>query len=115
MSASRTTGFFNYISQDIVLSRAGQLVAFGTTHASPSLASFGIQVTTTSVTCQMQFCAAIPQGTHVAAGGAEADLAQGQTAQIGKLSFTVEENSSLLVAGNCDANGRRSMGGFMAP
>jgi hypothetical protein len=106
---------FTYIAQEMVLSRAGALLAFGTIDSGPALARFGIQVTSTAIPCRMQLCGGIPHRTHVTAGGTETEVATGETKLIGNLSFTVEANSGGYGSGGCDAKGFVSMGGFVVP
>jgi hypothetical protein len=101
--------------QTIALARAGQLIAFGVADGSalPQLGSFGIQVSDGGEACKVERCANVPRRTQVTVGNMAATLDQGETQQVGDVSFTVEEHSRWFSNGGCDGNNHIQMGGYV--
>jgi hypothetical protein len=101
--------------QTIALVRAGQLLAFGVADGSalPQLGSFGIQVSDGGEACVVERCANVPRRTQVTVGNTAATLDQGETRQVGDVSFTVEEHSRWFSNGGCDGNNHIQMGGYV--
>ncbi len=101
--------------QTIALVRSGQLLAFGVADGSalPQLGSFGIQVSDGGEVCKVERCANVPRRTQVTVGNMAATLDQGETRQVGDVSFTVEEHSRWFSNGGCDGNNRIQMGGYV--
>jgi hypothetical protein len=102
------------MEQTIVLSRAGQLLAFGFSGGAglPKLEGFGIGVTDAGSSCRPAACSYEAHRTHVTAGSSEATIEQGATVQISDISFTVEANSRWHAGGACDAPYLAYMGGY---
>jgi hypothetical protein len=101
--------------QTIALVRSGQLIAFGVADGStlPALDSFGIQVSDAGEVCKVERCARIPRRTRVTVAGVAAAVDQGQTQQVGDVSFTVEEHSRWFSNGGCDGWNAIQMGGYV--
>jgi hypothetical protein len=101
--------------QTIALVRSGQLIAFGVSDGSalPQLGSFGIQVSDAGAICMVERCARVSRATRVTVGSAAATVDQGQTKQVGDVSFTVEEHSRWFSNGGCDGNNKIQMGGYV--
>jgi hypothetical protein len=120
LSVTASTGGFltpGEAEQTIALARDGQLIAFGVAGGSnlPILDSFGIEVSDAGAVCRVERCANVAHGTRIAVGSAQATIDQGRTAEVGNLSFTVEEHSRWYSNGGCDGYDRTRMGGYLTP
>jgi hypothetical protein len=100
----RGAQFFQRSSQQIILSRAGKVLAFAAATGGDT-AGLRVPVTLTlggEYVCQPAPCAFTRRSMGVSAGGSEAVLLPGQTAQLGTMSVTFGRFESFITDGRCD-------------
>jgi len=117
--------FYPTVNQTVVLSRAGKLIAFGSSTSQfyrlglPNLAAFGIDIKDGGAVCggPKDTYGCIPQ-THalvVTVDGSSATVMPNRAATIGWLTFAPGNTTVLADSGNCDAKSVTGMSGFRTP
>jgi len=100
-------------SQMITLSRNGQLVLFGYAGGLLASPSFGITITGASATCTATICNWLHYSVNVHNGTDMAVVHEGETTEIGNLSFTLSAALQWYSSGGCDGANYVLMGGFV--
>ena len=117
--------FYPTVNQTVVLSRAGQLIAFGSSTNQfyrlglPNLAAFGVDIADGGAVCggPKDVTGCIPE-THalvVTVDGSSATVMPGHASTIGWLSFAPGNTTVLADSGYCDAKSVTGMAGFRLP
>ncbi len=125
VKAGRNSTFYSTVDQTLVLSRGGNLILFAAgleksfALTTPNLDGFGIQVSDGGAfTCQdgtSSPCTARRHAARVSVGNDSATLGEGQSSNVGWLSFTNASFTELDDAGGCDALSPTVMAGFRLP
>jgi hypothetical protein len=99
-------------SQQMVLSRAGKVLAFAGLNGLANFTDYGITLQGGDPVCVPTACSFVSRSERVTAGGSQALLVPGQTAQVGTMSITLGRSHWWSSEGGCDGSSAFQVGGF---